>query len=755
MTLKFKVASGLILLFLILGLSLYLPFPNSKLTPGPVISLNILDRNNHLLREVLSREGGRCTWVSLEDISPSLVAATVAAEDKNFFLHPGIDLLALGRAVYQNIRHQRIVSGASTITQQLVRNIYHSRRNLWAKIFEAWCALRLEKRLSKEKILIQYLNRICYGNQAYGIEAAAKLYFDKKAADLSLAESAFLSGLPRSPGDLNPYRNLDNAIKRQHEVLGQMLKLGFIQNEDMERSLSEPLNILPEYVKFRAPHFCDYILAQIPDNDQELKGSIRTTLDYNLQNKIEKLAKNHIDSLEGKNITNVSVVVMDNSTRDILVMLGSKDFFDPRIDGQVNGAISLRQPGSTLKPFTYALALESGMTAASILEDREIQFRTPSGSYRPSNYDKKYHGSIRLRKALACSYNIPAVSVLEKIGMERLYLKLHEAGFVSLKKGPSHYGIGLTLGNGEVTLLELVQAYSILAKGGNFLPARSLTKLIGLYKGMPERLFVSQPKKVFSAQSSYILTDILSDSDARIPSFGYNSSLSLPFPCASKTGTSKDFRDNWTIGYTNLYTVGVWVGNFNGQPMHNVSGITGCGPLYRDIMFLLHKKRSSGEFLMPEGIVAADICPVSGQIATPECPGSIREIFMGKKLPEKSCETHGRMSHDHQNPLLPLKGSLEYSSDKLTVLFPVHGDVYKLDPVLRREYQVIDLKARVPEGIGIKKIEWWLDGKKIGISSSPYSFSWKLSPGFHKIQIQTSMSEKALKSKIVAFRVYQ
>ena len=751
MTLKLKAASGLIFLLLAFCLSLYLPFPGSKLKPGPVVSLQILDRNNNLLREVLSREGGRCTWVSLKDISPLLVAATVAAEDKNFFHHPGIDVLALGRAVYLNIKHRRIISGASTITQQLVRNIYHKKRTLLTKIVEAWNALRLEKKLSKEDILIQYLNRISYGNQAFGIEAAAKLYFDKRAADLSLAESAFLAGLPRSPSILNPYRNLSGARKRQGEVLRQIFDLGFIKKQDLDRSLSEPLNILSENIKFRAPHFCDYILTRIPNNDQALTGSIHTTLDYNLQYKIEKLAVNHIDSLIRKNITNVSVVVMENSSGDIQAMLGSKDFFDFSIDGQVNGATSLRQPGSTLKPFTYALALDSGMTAASILEDEEIQFQTPTGSYMPQNYDKKFHGPVRLRKALACSYNIPAVSVLEKIGTDRLYLKLHEAGFASLQKRPGHYGIGLTLGNGEVTLLELVQAYSTLSRQGSYLPSRSITHLKGINKAEPEEPGRSYSKKIFSAQSAYILTHILSDSDARIPSFGYNSPLNLPFPCASKTGTSKDFRDNWTIGFTTQYTVGVWVGNFDGQPMHNVSGITGCGPLYRDIMLLLHKNTSKIEFSRPDRIVTASICSVSGQLAADNCPGSIIEVFAEGNSPSQFCEIHGDLSLSNQNH--PALEDIRFFNNILSVTFPVHGDVFKLDPILRKEYQMMKLRAKVRKGFGIKKIEWWLNGKKIGVSSSPHSVSWKLKPGYYKIHVRTVKEKQIIKSKTIDFRV--
>ncbi|MFC2158307.1 transglycosylase domain-containing protein, partial [Acidobacteriota bacterium] len=539
MKLNKKIFLIFLVLLLLMSASFYIPFPGSRLAPESVISLKIVDRNGDLLREVLSFEGGRCRWVTLDDISPALIKATVAAEDKNFFHHFGMNPLALIRAVVQNISKMRIVSGASTITQQLVRNIYHHRRNIITKLFENWLAIRLEKTHSKEEILLQYLNRIFYGNLAIGIEAASRLYFDKNAKDLSMAESAFLAGLPRSPSLLNPFKSLDRLRIRQKEILKRTHELGLITKDELNRALAEPVRISSIQDKFKAPHFCDYVLDRLPEELKRSANMIHTTLDLNLQEKIENLAENHINSLHKRNISNVAVIILDNSNAEILAFLGSKDFFDQRIDGQFNGAVALRQPGSTLKPYTYGLALETGMSAATILEDDEIQFQTPTGSYTPRNYDKKYHGSIRLRQALACSYNIPAVSLLETIGTERLYRKLQESGFVSLVEGPSHYGIGLTLGNGEVTLLELVQGYSMFSRDGILLDVKSLQTILDSRGQILNVEKDRKPQRVFTSQTAYILTHILSDQDARIPAFGYNSPLSLPFPCAVKTGTSK------------------------------------------------------------------------------------------------------------------------------------------------------------------------------------------------------------------------
>ena len=745
-------AISVLLLALLFCISLYLPLPKEKFSPAPVTSLRIEDRNGTLLREVLSDEEGRCLWVELKDISSHLLNATLVAEDKDFLFHSGINYLSILRAAAQNIKQGRIVSGASTISQQLVRNIYHFRRNFFSKLAEAWLALRLERTLTKDKILIQYLNRIYYGNQAYGIEAASRLYLDKPAKDLSLAEAAYLAGLPRSPSILNPFHSLSQGFKRQREILLQMYRLGFITSAEQDRAMNEHLSLCSEKEKFRAPHICDYILHQIPLPERRALSVIQTTCDYTVQNKVEILVKNHTNSLEKKGISNAAAVVMDNVRGEIICMVGSSDFFDSRHDGQVNGAISLRQPGSTLKPFTYGLALEKGMTAADIIEDEEIQFPTPEGSYRPRNYDKRYHGPVRLRKALACSYNVPAVSVLQRLGFDLLYQRLRDLGFKSLKKSPSHYGIGLTLGNGEVTLLELVRAYSTLARGGILCSERFILSVD--IKDKNRRPVKGRPKtqRILSSQISYILTHILSDKDARIPAFGYNSPLNLPFPCAVKTGTTKDYKDNWTIGYTPKYTVGIWVGNFDGKPMQNVSGVTGSGPLFKDIMLLLEKKNPGEEFEECENLSRISICPLSGKLATASCPGSIEEIFILGTEPLQHCELHQKRKNVQTEPELFI--SEENQQVKwLKIAFPSNGDLFKIDPILREEYQIIKFRASVPEEWKVDFLEWWINGKKIDVSSSSFSFPWKLKPGFFIIKLLAKKGKKKIESLPVKFRV--
>lgn len=732
-------------LVILLAVSLYLPFPRQRLEHAPVVSLSLVDRNNTVLREILSDEGGRCRWIPLEEVSPDLLKATLAAEDRYFYLHPGINPFAIIRALFQNIRSGRVVSGASTISQQVVRNIYPKRRTFAAKLEEIWLAIRLERTIPKEKILTQYLNRICYGNQAYGIEAASRLYFNKPPSDLSLAESAFLAGLPRSPSTRNPYRHFGLAKKRQKHILYRMFKRGDIPEARWERTKAEPLQLVPEQHNFRAPHFCEFIMRQIPQSKKRILSRIQTSCDYALQEKIERLVKDHIQSLEKKSITNAAVIVMDNPTGEILSMVGSKDFFSDRHDGQVNGALSLRQPGSTLKPFTYGLALERGMTAAEILEDRDFYFPTPGGSYSPRNYDNKFHGMVRLRQALACSYNVPAVSLLESLGADLLYQRLKVLGFDSLDKSPTHYGVGLTLGNGEVTLLELTRAYSTLARGGIFLGETAILKCFDTDEREIAWKKKEKPRMIFSAPVAFLLTDILADRDARVPAFGYLSPLNLPFACAVKTGTSADFRDNWTVGYTPRYTVGVWVGNFDASPMHSISGVTGCGPLFKDIMLLLENKNPPLPFAKARDVVKLKICPLSGNLATDLCPGAMEDIFIRGTEPKDYCPIH--TGTDEPKDFPPDRKHV------FKIAFPRDNDVFKMDPVLRRTFQRIKLQATVPDDTAVDRVEWWVNNRKIGVASSPFSLYWNLKPGIHRIKAVAFTGQSKGKSSSVAIRV--
>ncbi len=435
--------------------SIYVPIPTNRLSPLPVISLRIVDRNGVTLREVLSDQEGRAYWLRWSEIPGWLVKATIAVDDSRFYIHPGLDPIAIVRALYQDMRALRVVSGGSTITEQVIHNIYHLPRTIPGKILEAWYALRLERTISKDQILLQYLNRVPCGNGTYGVEAASRLYFDKPARQLSLAEAAFLAGLPNSPGSSNPYRAFSRAESRQSFILKQMLEKRMISRVDYERAINEPIRIATSQRQFRAPHFTQMVLHVILPEDRQRISVVRTTLDYGVQKTVMLLLRGQVASLKSHRVTNAAAVVIDNASGDIIALVGSVNFFDSLRDGQVNGALSPRQPGSALKPFAYGPALESGMTAATILPDLPYSVAgtsTTSEGYSPENYDRKFHGPVRLRTALACSYNVPAVRVAERVGVRALLNLLRDAGLATLDKDASHYGLALTLGDGEVTL---------------------------------------------------------------------------------------------------------------------------------------------------------------------------------------------------------------------------------------------------------------------------------------------------------------
>ena len=395
--------------------SLFIPLPREDFSKQSVHSLRVYDRNGILLREFLNDEQGRGQWKPLDQIAPEMVNATIAVEDRRFWLHPGVDPLAIVRAVVDNIKAGAMKAGGSTIAQQVLRNIYHRPRTIVNKAVEAWQALRLERMMTRKEILEQYLNRAPYGNQLTGIEAASRYYFQKPAADLCLAEAAFLAGLPNSPTSLNPYQNLKATLQRQQIVLRRMLDQKLISRDAFIRAVVQPVQLTPPEVNFRAPHAVR--MAQEDFKDSPDVASIDLTIDYPLQQNIQWAVRSHLARLRRKNVTNAAVVVIENRTGAIRTLTGSADFFDERTQGQVNGATALRQPGSSVKPFLYVRALEGPFTPATVLPDLPTHIPDDRGDYIPENYDKRYHGPVRLRTALACSYNVPAVRTIQSVGI--------------------------------------------------------------------------------------------------------------------------------------------------------------------------------------------------------------------------------------------------------------------------------------------------------------------------------------------------
>ncbi|MBD3378124.1 penicillin-binding protein 1C [candidate division KSB1 bacterium] len=727
-------------------------------------SMRILDCHGQLLREVLSDKEGWGTWIDIQTLPPYVIDAFIAIEDKRFFYHPGIDILAILRAARQNVSQGRIVSGGSTITQQVVKRLYDPSNGYMGKLLEAWKALRLELWNDKRTILAHYMNRIPFGNQTYGIEAASRLYFDKPARHLSLSEATFLAGLPQAPSAYDPYRHLSRAQKRQTRVYKALQQNNFGDSETLHRARNITIAPVSPDTRFRAPHFCNWLLQS-----RKRQPVIKTSLDWGMQSHLESLVKSHIARLGNSNVSQAAVIVLDNRSGTIKSWIGSADFFSVQHAGQVDGCIALRQPGSALKPFTYALALEQDMTLATILPDVETHAWTRGGDFNVHNYDERFHGPVRLGTALACSYNVPAVRLLEKLGTDRLLTVLKQLGMTTLNKPESHYGLGLTLGNGEVTLLELTTAYMALARGG-------------LYRVASIRSDPQPEQRIFSPVTAFLISHCLSDPALRAPAFGMGGPLQLPFDCAVKTGTSKDFRDNWTVGYTSAFTVGVWVGNFDGTPMHHVSGVSGAAPLFHDIMMVLHRKKDPNPFLAPSGVVSVAICPVSGQIPGPFCMNSRDEWFARQCQPADTCQIHQNFVLDTRNGLLATSHTPEnFKGEKIfevwpsvywtwmqeqnmqlppqrisplgyekefSVSFPDHGDIFHIDPILRREYQTLMLQAAV--SIPADTITWFIDGRPYKSCARPFNVRWPLEKGRHTLEIRT----KELSSNTVTIEVY-
>ena len=769
-------------------------------------SLLVLDRNGRLLREVLSSEFASSRPVLLKEVPPMLIQATIATEDKHFYEHIGIDFGALLRALWQNVCAMKVVSGASTITQQTARLLLGAKRGFFSKLQVMLYALRLEAHWSKEEILEAYLNRMPFGNQCFGIGAAAEFYFQKSPAQLTLAECALLAGLPQSPTTYDPLRNFELARKRQEEVLRRMLANGFISESEYRDALLQPIDFAETKRAFHAPHFVEYVLKQSLPNDAK---ALITTLDLELQEACEQLAKSHLQRLKRNRVTNTALVVMENRTGEILAMVGSADYFNAEIDGQYNVATGARQPGSALKPFTYALSLEGDFTPATLLPDLPLPFQvqgryddsreTGVEMFFPQNFDKKFHGAVRLREALACSYNITAVKALEHIGIESLYNLLKRLDFTTLHREAKFYGLGLTLGNSDVRLVEMVRAYSVFARGGKMIHESALKAILKENGDTVKIPTTNQTSKdIFSPQVAYLIADILSDNAARRASFGANSVLRFPFAVACKTGTTKDYRDNWTFGVSEDFTVGVWSGNSNNEPMRGISGVDGAGGLMHDVMMLLSKRYPErlgfhkASFDMPSGIRVLRVCPISGELEGEACEATIEEKFIVGKEPKRRCAFHKRLQIDVRNGLLATPATprqyvrekvfvdypalyrewaesqhkelpprafstiesdslrlmlSEASQQAIEILFPKSGMTFALDGTLRTEFQRIFFSANAPTSAD--KIQWKLNGEVIGACAPNEKFSWQLQAGSFELEAVAGL----FKSPTIKFTV--
>lgn len=609
----------------------------------------ILDRNGNVLWEIFGE--GKRTNIPLAEVPQHLIQATVSVEDDSYYENIGLDAPSLVAALIANLRNPdaRPVGG-STITQQVVRHLAFDYEERTAvsydrKIKEIVLAWIMARDFSKDEVMEIYLNEIYYGNLAYGIEAASQTYFRKSAADLTLGEASLLAGLPQSPVDLDPLTNLEGAKQRQWLVLNLMVSEGYIDQSQAEAAYLEPLSFAPQEVSLAAPHFSVYVRQQLEEQfgaDVVANGGLRitTTLDMEFQRLAEQLARQHVDAIAPEhNLTNASLVALMPGTGEILAMLGSVDYRDESIDGHVNVALSLQQPGSAIKPLTYALALSPRLdgppawTAADILWDVPVEYEQFNGeTYNPVNYDGRFHGPVRLRDALANSYNVPAVLALQDVGVPGLLDFGRQLGISSWNQDSSAYGLSLTLGGGEVTPLELTTVYAVLANNGNKVTPVSILRVENT---AGEVLYEYQPPpatQVVDPRVAFLISDILDDNEARTPAMGATSPLEVPFPAAVKTGTTNDFRDNWTVGYTPGLVVGVWTGNTDNSEMIDISGLDGAAPLWAAYMqgvysnaelvtrLAVNGQQPANSFSPPAGLEEKPLCTIaSATIGSVEC----------------------------------------------------------------------------------------------------------------------------------------
>jgi penicillin-binding protein 1C len=775
-------------------------------------SVRITDRNGRLLYELLPEQGGRHAVLPAASMPECIKQATIAVEDRNFYQNPGVDPEGILRALWIDIRGGETIAGGSTITQQVARLLLLSQeerteRSLRRKLRESVLAWELANRLSKDEILALYLNQTYYGGMAYGVEAAAETFFGKPASELLLSECALLAGLPQSPGVYNPFTNPDLATARRSTVLQLMEKAGYIQPTERAAAEQAPLYLNPAPYPIQAPHFVwmvrqrldELIAAGAVDPRQSLV--VRTTLDLDLQQLAEQVIARQIESFHAdtkhlsQNVNNAALVALDPRNGEILALVGSAGYFDETIHGAVDMANAPRQPGSAFKPFIYVQALDPRRahpwTAATILMDVSTSFVTHDQlSYTPVNYDNREHGPIPVRTALASSLNIPAVLTLREVGIDNTIQLARHLGINTLDD-PDKYDLSLALGGGQMSLLDLSTAYGALAHGGIF---TEHTCLLEIRDPAGKLLYAekkSAPVQVLDPRAAWLIDDILSDDRARMIGFGRNSTLKLDRTAAVKTGTTTNYHDNWTVGYTPEFLAGVWVGNSDYQAMYSVTGLTGAAPIWHEFIRAALQGRPDVPFPQPEGFVTTRVCDLSGLLVTPACPNAHTEWFIDGTQPTTPDTVYRRVEIDLftgrlATPDTPTDRRMAITAldlppvtqswaraQGLTLLAdlessagnPVAGDTapWILSPPANAVYQIrgsFDETAQqlaVSAGAGREfvRVALWADGNQLAeFDAPPYQAWWPLAAGTHSFwAVGTRADGKTVISPVVTITV--
>ncbi len=764
---------------LLLAVAPHLIPPLVAIDHDPPTRSAIVDREGRLLRLAAPPGAGDCARAPLltdKDLPPLVVHATLAAEDRRFFIHPGFDPVGIARAAIANWRAGRIVAGGSTITQQLAGILEPGPRTWRGKLRELELALRLELTAGKRAILAAYLNRVPYGNGCLGITAAADHYFDRTPAQLSAAEAALLAALPRAPSHLDPRRAPTRARARAQHVLRRMRASGWLDDHELARSLADPLRLAARPGAFAAPHAVDWVAPSLP----AAAGVARLTIDRDLTARLTAVLAENLAPHRLATPPHGAIAVLDHRSGAVLALIGSPDYRSPE-GGQWNSALARRQPGSALKPFTYALAFADGHTPADLVADIPTAFLALDGDYMPRNFSQTFHGPARLREALASSYNVSAVRMLDAVGSPRLLDLLHDAGITTLGAPPATYGLGLTLGVGEVTLLDLCRAYAVFPRHGRALPMAIIADVRDRRgrpipaPGLPADARAARADRgeaILPERAAFWVTDILSDPDARMPAFGAHGPLELPFRVAAKTGTSSDFRDAWTVGFDERYVVGVWVGNLDGEPLPRLSAAHAAAPLFRAAWYGIRdweQERSipssgaasdviareldpasvASVFSPPSDLARRRICALSGAAPGPGCSEILSEWLPADHV-LAPCTLHRRQGREVQVSLPPEYGPwlrraalgtaavAASAGGPLRIESPRDGQQFFLAPDLPRSVQTIALRAGGgdPHATPI----WEIDGMVIG---SGRELRWPLAPGRHRVALRSGAERTA------------
>jgi len=697
-------------------LILWLPLPASLRQPA-LGTLTLLDCRGREIAEIASPEARAQLPRRLDEMGKWLPRVTVALEDHRFYEHAGLDWRATASACARNLKAHRIVSGASTITQQLVKMASGRQRRSWfGKFYETIVAWKIERRWSKERILTEYLNRSSYGNRRLGPEAAARAYFGKSARDLTMAESIFIAGLPQAPTRFNPWRHPELATRKYERSLARLAQLGVVTGEQqalLAKSTPVARRFDPPHL---AQHFVDTVIARNPS----LRGAVRTSLDLDLQTAAERLVRSHLAALNRYDITQAAMVVLDNETGAVRALAGSDNY----AANQVNGAMRARSCGSTLKPFVYLATIDRHLlTAASLLPDTAEAIRDEYADYDPQNYNHRYLGPVRLREALGCSLNVPAVFTLSQLGARAAFFELEKWGF-EFPRGLSDYGAGFVLGNAEIRLVDLAAAYAGLARNGISMRAKFLTA-----EHHPMA-------RIASSEATTIVTDILCDNDARQKSFGARSPLAFEERIAAKTGTSSGFRDAWTVGFDKEHTVGVWAGNFDGRPMRDTFAVRSATPLWAAMMHeLLRRDHPLDPPEENEKLVRREICAETGLLPSRFSVSRISELFLKGTEPKE--DSANWFSADRKL-LLPAEYASWCASSNNTrgayvrpqprITNPVANARYELDPVLPHSQQMIELTATLGDNV-----QWFVNDLP-QLPQPDGRFFWQVVPGQWKLR---------------------